>query len=187
MFKYIKHKKFRNKTWKAYPWTKRIIKLPEIILTEQILKSESQEDNEKLKEENETEKLKEENENENENENKNEENQNNKNEDDYDYEYEDDKIIDQNWIIKEKNDYFDKIIDKSFEDQVKLFQKVENLDDYYYDKDFDEKELKSKMFKLKLERLSNIIEEKIFEQIFDHTLMKLADKLINITNKQKIK
>ena len=68
-----------------------------------------------------------------------------------------------------------------------MFQKVENLDDYYYDKDFDEKELRSKMFKLKLEHLSNIIEEKIFEQIFDHTLMKLADKLINITNKQKIK
>ena len=122
--------------------------MSEIILTDKIFKSESQEDkNERLKEENETEKLKEENENENENENKNEENENKyKNEDDYDYEYEDDKIVDQNRIIKEKNDYFDKIIDKSksFEDQIKLLKKVENLDDYYYDKDFDEKELKSK-------------------------------------------
>ena len=163
--------------------------MSEIILTDKILKSESQEDkNERLKEENETEKLKEENENENENENKNEENENKyKNEDDYDYEYEDDKIIDQNRIIKEKNDYFDKIIDKSksFEDQIKLLKKVKNLDDYYYEKDFDNKELKYKYFKIKLAHLSNEIDEKLFEQIFGHTLIKLADKLINTTNKKE--
>ena len=113
--------------------------LSNIILTDKI--SENQEDK---NEEKENKKLKEENENENENENEDDnENENeNKNEDDYyDYEYEDDKTIDQNEIIKEKNDYFDKMIDKSksVEDQIKSLKKVENLDDYYYDDDFDDK------------------------------------------------
>ena len=33
--------------------------------------------------------------------------------------------------------------------------------------------------------MSNEIEEKLFEQIFGHTLIKLADKLINTTNKKE--
>ena len=33
--------------------------------------------------------------------------------------------------------------------------------------------------------MSNIIEEKLFEKIFGHTLIKLADKLINTTNKKE--
>ena len=33
--------------------------------------------------------------------------------------------------------------------------------------------------------MSNEINEKLFEQIFGHTLIKLADKLINTTNKRK--
>ena len=32
--------------------------------------------------------------------------------------------------------------------------------------------------------MSNEIDEKLFEQIFGHTLIKLADKLINTTNKE---
>ena len=32
--------------------------------------------------------------------------------------------------------------------------------------------------------MSNEINEKLFEQIFGHTLIKLADKLINTTNKE---
>ena len=81
----------------------------------------------------------------------------------------------------------DKIIDKSkpFEDQIKSLKKVENLDDYYYEKDFDDKELKFKIFKLRLAHLSNEINEKLFEKIFGHTLIKLADKLINTTNKKE--
>ena len=49
-----------------------------------------------------------------------------------------------NITIKKLNDYFNKIIDKSksFEDQIKSLKKVENLDDYYCGKDFDDKELK---------------------------------------------
>ena len=33
--------------------------------------------------------------------------------------------------------------------------------------------------------MSNEIHEKLFEQVFDHTLIKLADKLINAKNKEK--
>ena len=97
-----------------------------------------------------------------------------------------DETIDQNKIIKEKNDFLDKIIDKSksSEDQIESIKKVENLD-IYYDNDFDDKELKYKYFKIKLAHLSNFIEENLFEQIFGHTLIKLAEELINTTNKQK--
>ena len=41
------------------------------------------------------------------------------------------------------------------------------------------------MFKLRLAHLSNEIDEDLFEQIFDHTLIKLANKLINTTNKEE--
>ena len=33
--------------------------------------------------------------------------------------------------------------------------------------------------------MSNEIDEKLFKQIFGHTLVKLADKLINTTNKEE--
>ena len=66
-----------------------------------------------------------------------------------------------------------------------MLKKVKNLDDDYYDNDFDDKELKYKYFKMKLAYLSNEIDEKLFEQIFDHKLMKLVDKLINTTNKKE--
>ena len=91
-----------------------------------------------------------------------------------------------NKIIKRLND-LDEIIDKSksFEDQIKSIRKIKNLDDYYYVNDFGDKELKFKIFKLKLAHLSNIIDKKLFEQIFGHTLIKLADKLINTTDKEE--
>ena len=74
---------------------------------------------------------------------------------------------------------------KSFEDQIESLEKVENLEEYYFINDFDDKELRSKIFKLKLAHLSNVIDKKLFEQIFGHTLIKLADKLINTTNKEE--
>ena len=51
--------------------------------------------------------------------------------------------------------------------------------------DFDDKELKFKIFKLTLANMSNKIDEKLFEQIFGRTLIKLADKLINTINKEE--
>ena len=115
------------------------------------------------------------------------ENENKDEDDDYKYE-DDDETINQNKIIKEKNDDLDKITDKSksFEDQIESLKKVKNLYYYYYyDDDFDDKELKWKYFQIKLVYLSNEIDEKLFEQIFGHTLIKLADKLINTTNKKE--
>ena len=137
----------------------------------------SKDENEKLKEEKE---YKNENENENENENVNE------NDETLMSSNEDDGTMRQN-EIKKLNDQLDKIIDKSksFEDQIESLEKVENLEEYYFINDFDDKELESKIFKLKLAHLSNIIDKKSFEQIFGHALVKLADKLINTTNKEE--
>ena len=49
----------------------------------------------------------------------------------------------------------------------------------------DDKEVKFKIFKLKLADLSNIIDKKLFEQILGYTLVTLANKLINTTNKEE--
>ena len=141
----------------------------------------SKEENEKL---NENEKLKGENKNENEDENENE--NENENEDEYENEG-DDETMDQNEIIKGLNDNLGEIIDqsKSFKDQIESLKKLEGLKEYWFMKDLDDKKLKIKIFKLKLAHLPNIIDEKLFETIFDHTRIKLEDKLINTINKNQ--
>ena len=68
---------------------------------------------------------------------------------------------------------------------MKLFKKVEKLNEFWHTKDFGDKELKFEIFKLRLAHLSNIIDEKIFEKIFGHTFETLANKLINTTNKKE--
>ena len=92
-----------------------------------------------------------------------------------------------NTIIKGVNDVLDKIIDKSksFEDQIKSIRKVENLGEYYFINNYDDKKSKFKILKLRLAHLSNIIDEKIFKQIFGHKFETLANKLINTTNKDE--
>ena len=124
----------------------------------------------------------------NENENKNEDNEKeNKNEEEEKLrkEYENEKNK-KNKIIK-KNEDLDKIIDKSksFEDQMKLIRKVKNLNEYYTMHDYANKELKLKIFKIKLANMSNIIDEKLFEKICAHKLIKVATKVINIKNKEE--
>ena len=138
--------------------------------------SENQENkNEKVesrKEENEDDDYKYENEDEDEDyENKNE------------YEYEN-ETMSQDKITKNLNNSLDRIIDKSFEEQIESLKKLEDLKEYWFIKDFDDKELKFKIFKLKLADMSNEIEEELFEQIFGHTLIKLANKLIT-TDKEE--
>ena len=93
----------------------------------------------------------------------------------------------QNEIIKNLNDNLDEIIDKSklFEEKIESLKKIEGPEEYYSINGFDDKELRSKIFKLKLAHLSNIIDKKFFEQLFGVTLVKLADKLINTTNKKE--
>ena len=169
--------------------------LSDIILTDKTLMS-SKDEKEKLKEEKENDKLKEKKENENENENENEDKNEKENEDDDDImkilirsnEYDNEKNPNKkNKIIKKLNDHLGEIIGKPkpFEDQIKSIRKIKNLHDYYYVNDFGDKELKFKIFKLKLAHLSNIIDENLFEQIFDHKFEALANKLINTTNKEE--
>ena len=90
-------------------------------------------------------------------------------------------------IIKNLNDNLDEIIDKSksFEEQIKSLKKREDLKGYWPYNDYDDKELKSKYFKIELANMSNEIDKKLFEQIFGHKLIELADKLINTTNKEE--
>ena len=108
-------------------------------------------------------------------------------ENEYEYENEDDdETIDQNETIINLNDSLDEKIykSKSFEEQIKLLKK-KDLKGYWPYKDFDDKELRSKFFKRKLADMSNEIDGKLFETIFGHTLIKLADKLISTSNKEK--
>ena len=107
-----------------------------------------------------------------------------------DGENEDDETMDQNKkniIIKGVNDILDKIIDKSksFEDQIKSIKKVENLNQFWFINGYGNKELEFKIFKLRLAHLSNIIDEKLFKQIFGHKFQTLANNLINTTNKEE--
>ena len=89
--------------------------------------------------------------------------------------------------IKKLNYNLDEIIDKSksFEEQIESLKKLEDLKGYWHYNDYNDKELKSKYFKIQLADMSNEIDEKLFEQIFGHTLIKLADKLINTTDKEE--
>ena len=90
-------------------------------------------------------------------------------------------------IIEGLNNNLDELIDKSklFEDQIESVKKLGDLKEYWFMKDFDDKELKFENFKLKLADMSNEIYEKLFEQIFGRTLIKLADKLVNTINKEE--
>ena len=89
--------------------------------------------------------------------------------------------------IKQLNDSSDKMIDdsKSFEEQIKLFKKVKNLNEYWHCSGYGDKELKFKIFKLNLANCSYFIDEKLFAEIFGYTLVTLANKLINTTNKEE--
>ena len=60
---------------------------------------------------------------------------------------------------------------------------MKNVEDYWEFENYGDKELKSKNFKLKFAYLSNIIDEKLFEQIFGQAFETLAIKLINTKNK----
>ena len=87
--------------------------------------------------------------------------------------------------MKNLNDSLDEIIDKSksFKDQIESIKELEDLKEYLPYKDYEDKELKSKYFKTQLADMSNETVEKLFGQIFDHKLIKLADKLISTKNK----
>ena len=49
----------------------------------------------------------------------------------------------------------------------------------------DNKKLNFKIFKLKFAHIFNDVDDNLFKEIFGHTSVKLADKLINITSKEE--
>ena len=142
--------------------------LLDTILTGKILNSESQEN------ENENEKVESKKE-----ENEKVESRKEKNEDEeYENEYNDENETmtqnKKNEIIKNLNDDLGKIIDKSksFEEKIKLLKEKRFKRPY---KDFSDKNLKFKNFKIELVDMSNEIDEKLFKTIFRNTLIKLAE------------
>ena len=154
--------KYKNHTLKHKELLNLFNDLLDIILTGKILESESQED---------------ENENDktlmwsnNDDENKNENDKTLMSSKDENEDEDDDETMSQNKknkIIERKNDILDEIIDKSksFEEQIKSLKKQEDLKGFWPYKDFGDKELKSKYFKIEFADISNDIDEKLFEQI----------------------
>ena len=53
---------------------------------------------------------------------------------------------------------------------------------YYYE---DNKETNVRLFKLKFASIFNDVDDNLFKEIFGHTSVKLADKLINTTSKKE--
>ena len=50
---------------------------------------------------------------------------------------------------------------------------------------YDDKKLNLKIFKLKFAYILNVIDKKLFEEVFGHTSVTLVDKQINTTNKEE--
>ena len=115
----------------------------------------------------------------------NEDNNDNDDNDDNDYDNDDDD--DDNITVKEITNNFKKIDEtKSFEDQIDILKKIPWLNDYWYmDYYEDNKETNLRLFKLKFAHIFNDVDDDLFKEIFGHTSVKLADKLINITSKEE--
>ena len=75
---------------------------------------------------------------------------------------------------------------KSFEDQINIFKKIPDLQHYWYIEYYeDNKETNLRLFKLKFAHILNNVDDNLFKEIFGFTSVELADKLINITNKEE--
>ena len=113
-------------------------------------------------------------ESESENENKNE----NENENESD---------DGQYFLKQINNNFKKINEtKSLEDQINIFKKVPNLNDYWYSEYYeDNKHINLKLFKLKLAHVLNNVDDNLFKKIFSFIPIKMVNMLINTTKKEK--
>ena len=86
--------------------------------------------------------------------------------------------------------YCFKTIDKSesVEEQINLFKKIDYLNEFWYNSYYDDnKELHLKILKLKFAYIYNDIDENLFKEVFGHTFVTLADKLINTKNKAENK
>ena len=127
------------------------------------------------------------NNNSNNNSNNNESDSENKNENESENESEkESENDDDDYDIKQINDSFKMINEtKSFEEQINLLREIDYLNEYWHMCYDDNKELNLKIFKLTYAYLSNDLDEKLFEGIFRHTFVTLANKLINIISKEE--
>ena len=85
------------------------------------------------------------------------------------------------------NNYFN-ITDKkkSFEDQTEILKKMDDLSQCWDMNHCDNnKRLNFKIFKLKFARILSDVDEQLFEKIFGHTYVALADKLSNTKSKEE--
>ena len=128
------------------------------------------------------------NENESENESQNERVSENENESVSENENENENESDdgQCYKLKQINNNFKKIDKtKSFEDQINIFKKVPNLNDYWHIEYYENnKDINLRLFKLKLAHVFNDADDNLFKEIFGFTAVKLADILINTTKKE---
>ena len=109
-------------------------------------------------------------------------------------------VNESNNVSKNENESVDKIHDnvdtnnyfiiidktKSFEDQIEILKKMDNLSQYW-DMNYcdNNKSLNFKIFKLTLAHIWNDVDEQLFKEIFGHTYVALADKLLNTTRKKE--
>ena len=93
----------------------------------------------------------------------------------------------QNYQIEKINNNFKKIDEtKSFKDQIDALKEIPDLNDYWYIEYYeDNKDINLRLFKLKFAHIFNDVDDNLFKEIFGHTSVKLADKLINITSKEE--
>ena len=85
------------------------------------------------------------------------------------------------------NNYFN-ITDKkkSFEDQIEILKKMDDLSQCWDMNHCDNnKRLNFKIFELKFARILSDVDEQLFEKIFGHTYVALADKLLNTKSKEE--
>ena len=89
--------------------------------------------------------------------------------------------------IKQINNNFKKINEtKSFKDQIDILKEIPSLNNYWYIQYYeDNKETNLRLSKLKFGHIFNDVDDNLFKEIFGHTSVKLADKLINTTSKEE--
>ena len=71
-------------------------------------------------------------------------------------------------------------------EQIEILKKGDFIDEYWnVGYDHDDKELNLRIFKAKVAYLINDLDKQLFEKIFGHTYVALADKLINTRSKEE--
>ena len=71
-------------------------------------------------------------------------------------------------------------------EQIEILKKRDFIDEYWnVGYDHDDKELNLRIFKAKVAYLINDLDKQLFEKIFGHTYVALADKLINTRSKEE--